>query len=77
MTKEIPAQQIPGLKPWCCEYVKDGDSYGITLYGETPESVIENNCADLEGLKVLGELHSTIPVDPGDEDEILRRLGKS
>jgi hypothetical protein len=65
--------QIGPLIPFCCEYRKPDGIYGITLYGLTPEQVIEDNCAELADLKVLGVLHEIIPCDtprnPEPEDD--------
>ena len=54
---------IGPLIPFLCEYRKPDGPYGITLYGLTPEQVIEDNCGELDDLKVLGILHETIPCD--------------
>lgn len=57
---EIEPQKIPGLKPWLCEYMKDGKPYGITLYAASPEQILEDHCDVLQGLKVVGELVLTV-----------------
>ncbi len=64
---------IGPLIPFLCEYRKPDGIYGITLYGLSADEVIENNCAELQDLKVCGILHETIPCDtprnPPPEDE--------
>lgn len=64
---------IGPLIPFLCEYRKPDGLYGITLYGLTREQVLEDNCAELEGLTILGVLHETIPCDtprnPEPEDD--------
>lgn len=60
---------IGPLIPFLCEYRKPDGVYGITLYGLTPEQVVENNCGELADLKVLGILHETIPCDTPREPE--------
>lgn len=57
------ASSAAGMYPYACSYTKDGDRYGITLFGCDPESVVENNCDVLENLKVDGVLDSVIPAD--------------
>lgn len=72
----IPAQQIPGLKPWLCSYDGPDGRHSITLYGDTAEAVLENNCGELSGLTVDGEMVGEIPVDPDGGDEIARRMNR-
>ena len=50
---------IGGMKPWACSYDKGGVRYGITLYGTSPDQVLEDNCDTLPGLTVDGEQVST------------------
>lgn len=51
---------IAGMKPWACSYTKDGSTrFGITLYGTDAQQVLNDNCADLDGLRVDGEVVST------------------
>lgn len=48
---------IAGMTPWACSYTgQDGRTYGITLYGTDAKKVLEDNCSDLPGLRVDGEL---------------------
>lgn len=62
MTNTEPSPlQIGPLIPFLCEYRKHDGVYGITLYGMTEEQVINDNCAELDDLKVLGILHEIIP----------------
>lgn len=35
--------------------------FGITLYGTDPDQIVEDNCAELPELKVLGTLECTAP----------------
>lgn len=64
----IPTPQLPGMKPWACEYIgQDGHRYGITLYGSDPEQVVNDNCDTLHDLKVLGESMGEIPIRDDDE----------
>lgn len=56
--------QIGPLIPFLCEYRKPDYLYGITLYGLTEVRVIEDNCAELLDLNVLGVLHEVIPCAP-------------
>lgn len=67
MTDLTTPLQIPGLTPFACTYYRDGRTFGITLYGETEESVIENNCSELDGLRVDGVLIGTM--DAGGSDD--------
>ncbi|WP_146194482.1 hypothetical protein [Thioclava sp. NG1] len=60
MSELKPPMRIPGLSPFVCTYYRDGRPFGITLYGDTEESVIENNCDVLDGLRVDGVLEGTI-----------------
>lgn len=52
------------LIPFLCEYRKADGLYGITLYGLSAEQIVQDNSAELPGLKVLGVLHQTIPCNP-------------
>lgn len=54
---------VAGMKPWACTYIKDGEKFGITLYGTDAEQVLEDNCDRLDGLSVEGELAAKIPVN--------------
>lgn len=57
---EKPARQLPGMKPWACQYIKDGVSFGIILYGSDPDQIEADHCETLWGLQVVGELLATI-----------------
>lgn len=63
-----PAPRFGHMKPFWCEYQKDGVPYGIPLYGTDECQVLEDNCDTLPGLKVLGVLDSTAPARPDDTE---------
>lgn len=52
---------IAGMIPWACTYFKDGKPFCITLYGADEEQVLQDNCAELNGLRVEGRLLASIP----------------
>ncbi|WP_226783319.1 hypothetical protein [Oceaniglobus trochenteri] len=54
--RDIP--EIGGMKPWACSYSRGGERYAITLYGTDEAQVINDNCSDLPGLRVDGQLVS-------------------
>ena len=54
--KDTP--HIGGMKPWACSYDKGGVRHGITLYGTSPDQVLEDNCDSLYGLTVDGEINA-------------------
>ena len=64
-----PPQVIAGLTPWLCSYDKDGHRCGITLYGDSAEQVLNNNCAELPGLTVDGVLSLEVPAKWIDDDD--------
>lgn len=66
-----PPPKIPGLTPFACSYLKDGKEFAITLYGESEQSVLDNNCDALEGLRVDGVLIGTMDASDilGDDDD--------
>ena len=55
--------RIGAMRPWICSYIKDGKEFGITLFGTDAGQVLNDNCADLPGLQVLGEQFAAIPAD--------------
>ena len=81
MTKEStpsinhPAFQVKslaGMKPWACSYQNsDGIWYCVTLYGTDKSQVLEDNCTELNSLKVEGELIAEMPAN---EDEALEQV---
>lgn len=59
----ITPTKIHGLTPFVCSYTRDGKRYGITLYGESAEQVLNANCDALDGLTVDGVLEGIIHCD--------------
>lgn len=49
---------LGGMVPWACSYDGADGRYCIILYGTDPRQVLEDNCADLPGLKVDGRLEA-------------------
>ncbi len=64
-----PTTALAGMTPWVCEYDGPSGKFGITLYGANADQVLEDNCMELPGLKVLGELHSTAAARKIPDDE--------
>ena len=50
--KDVP--HIAGMTPFTCSYTKDGLWFGITLYGTSEKQVLEDNCGELENLRIDG-----------------------
>lgn len=56
-------RRLGGMTMFACEYRKDGRRYAITLPGTSAGQVLEDNCADLPGLVILGTSEAEIPAD--------------
>ena len=54
--KWTDALELAGMTPWACSFEKDGRRYAITLYGTSQQQVLNDNCDQLAGLRVDGEL---------------------
>lgn len=55
------ARQIAGLKPWACTYTKHGRPFCVTLYGTSPENVLDFHQGRFRELRIEGQLLATIP----------------
>lgn len=51
-----PVPEIAGMTPFACSYKKDGKPFAITLYGTSEEQILEDNCSELQDLKIDGVL---------------------
>jgi len=60
---------IGGMKPFVCTYTKDGVPYGITLWGTDEAQVLNDNCAELDNLRIDGILISEADAIPRKPDE--------
>lgn len=52
---------VAGMTPWACSYDGPHGRMAITLYGTDADQVLNDNCADLLGLSVDGELVAVAP----------------
>ncbi len=52
---------IGGMRPFVMSYLRNGLSFGITLYGTDPGQILEDHCDTLPGLELCGELVSSAP----------------
>lgn len=50
-----PPLHLPGMPAWLFEYDKPDGVYGIVLNGADPQKIINEHCADLPGLRLVGE----------------------
>ena len=55
-----------GLKRFMCSHAKDDGRYGIILVGTDADQVLEDNCAELNGLTVDGECIAHAAAKPAD-----------
>jgi hypothetical protein len=64
----VDARKLAGMTPWVCSYDgPDGQRYGITLYGTDAQQVLNDNCGELPGFQVDGELVQEGFPEEGDE----------
>jgi len=59
--KFTPPPHLPGMPAWLFEYDKPDGVYGIVLNGADPQEIINEYCADLPGLRLMGEHGGSIP----------------
>lgn len=60
MPNFVDAQKFHALCPWLFEYDGPDGRYAIVLHGNNPAQIIEDFCADLPGLTLLGEHGGTV-----------------
>ncbi|QGH74947.1 hypothetical protein MAL1_00201 [Bacteriophage DSS3_MAL1] len=65
---------IAGMIPWACTYFKDGKPFGITLYGSDEDQVLQDNCAELPGLRIDGRLLASIPADDREAQKVIEEF---
>jgi hypothetical protein len=51
---------LAGMTPWLCEYDGPDGVHGIVLYGTDSAQVLEDNCAELPGLRIEGIVYAVI-----------------
>lgn len=59
-----PPQHLPGMPAWLFEYDLPDGTYGIVINGSDPQSIIEEFCDLLPGLRLLGEYGGKVSHDP-------------
>lgn len=59
---------IGGMNPFVCSYTKEGVWFGITLYGTSEDQVLEDNCAELDNLRIDGILIAEADAVPRQPD---------